>query len=272
MPDFLPPAPLFTKSIDAAQLQEFSAFISELCSISGAIIRSHYLSGIEVESKSDHSPVTAADRDTELALRTAIMTRYPQHGIIGEEHGAYREDADYCWVLDPIDGTKAFVSNCYIFGTLISLMHQGRPIIGALHSPLMEHLLIGTSNGATLNGKPVGMRACADVGDAMLLATDHWDIFTHHNGPAFEKLSREARLYRGWGDCHGYFQLATGGADIMLDPVLKIWDIMAIVPIIEGAGGRITDWQGNNPLTATAIVATAGGVHDKVIRALNPAS
>jgi len=196
MPDFLPPAPLFTKSADAAQLEEFSAFIGDLCKISGAIIRSHYLSGIDVESKSDHSPVTAADRDTEHALRAAILARYPQHGIIGEEHGAHQEDADYCWVLDPIDGTKAFVSNCYIFGTLISLMHQGRPIIGALHSPLLEHLLIGTANGATLN---VGMRACADVGDAMLLATDHWDIFTHHNGPAFEKLSREARLYRGWG-------------------------------------------------------------------------
>jgi histidinol phosphatase-like enzyme (inositol monophosphatase family) len=230
MPDFLSPAPLFTKSANAAQLQEFSAFIGDLCKISGAIIRCHYLSGINVESKPDHSPVTAADRDTEQALRAAIMARYPQHGIIGEEHGAYLEDADYCWVLDPIGGTKAFVSNCYIFGTLISLMHQGRPIIGALHSPLVEHLLVGTANGASLNGKPVGMRTCSNVGDAMLLATDHWDIFTHHNGLAFEKLSRKARLYRGWGDCHGYFQLATGGGDIMLDPVLKIWDIMAIVP------------------------------------------
>ncbi|WP_051516530.1 inositol monophosphatase family protein [Herbaspirillum sp. RV1423] len=270
MTAFLPPAPFFTKAAEPAQLQEFHAFIGELCKISGAIIRGHYLSGTAVESKSDQSPVTAADRDTEQALRAAIMARYPQHGIIGEEFGAHQQDAEYCWVLDPIDGTKAFVTNCYIFGTLISVMHQGRPIVGALHSPLMEHLLIGTVHGATLNGKPVGMRACTDIGDAMLLATDHWDIFKHHDGPAFERLSRRTRLYRGWGDCHGYFQLATGGADIMLDPVLKIWDIMSIVPIIEGAGGRITDWQGNSPLDATSVVATAGGLHDEVLRALNP--
>jgi myo-inositol-1(or 4)-monophosphatase len=267
---FLPPAPLFTQSADAAQLQEFSTFISELSKISGAIIRGHYLSGTAVESKSDQSPVTAADRESEQALRAAIMARYPRHGIIGEEFGPHQQEAEYCWILDPIDGTKAFVTNCYIFGTLISLTYRGRPIIGALHSPLMEHLLVGTIAGTTLNGKPVGMRDCSTIGDAMLLATDHWDIFKYHNGPAFERLSRQARLYRGWGDCHGYFQLATGGADIMLDPVLKIWDIMSFIPIIEGAGGRITDWQGNTPIGATSIVATAGSIHDEVLRALNP--
>lgn len=265
-----PPAPLFTKAADAAQLQEFSTFIAELCKISGGIIRSHYLSGTTVESKSDQSPVTVADRDTEQALRAAIMARYPEHGIIGEEFPSHQQHADYCWTLDPIDGTKAFVTNCYIFGTLISLMHQGRPIIGALHSPLIEHLLIGTTAGTTLNGKRVAMRSCSTIGDAMLLATDHWDIFKYHNGPAFERLSRQARLYRGWGDCHGYFQLATGGADIMLDPILKIWDIMSFIPIIEGAGGRITDWRGNTPIDATAIVATAGAIHDEVLRILNP--
>lgn len=270
MSNLLPPAPLFSGPIDALQLHAFSTFIAELSKISGAIIRSHYLSGAAVEAKVDRSPVTAADRDTELALRAAIMARYPQHGIIGEEFPAHQPDAEYCWTLDPIDGTKAFVTNCYIFGTLIALTHQGRPLIGALHSPLMEHLLIGSSTGTTLNGKAVAMRNCSAINDAMLLATDHWDIFKHHNGPAFEQLSRQARLYRGWGDCHGYFQLATGGADIMLDPILKIWDIMSFIPIIEGAGGRITDWQGNSPIGASAIVATAGSIHDQVVRALNP--
>jgi len=261
---------LFTKPITAAQLAEFSAFIEKLVKISGAIIGRHYLSGIAVDTKSDQSPVTAADRETEQALRAAIADSYPEHGIIGEEFGPHQQDAEYCWVIDPIDGTKAFVTNCYIFGTLISLMYQGRPILGALHSPLMNHLLLGSSAGTTLNGKPVRMRSCASIEQAMLLATDHWDIFKYHDGPAFEKLSRQARLYRGWGDCHGYFQLATGGADIMLDPVLKIWDIMSFIPIIEGAGGRITDWQGNSPLGASAIVATGGAIHDAVIRALNP--
>lgn len=270
MPSFLPPAPVFTKAVPSARLQEFTAFFRELSELTGPIIRRHYLSGAQVDTKPDRSPVTAADRDAELVMRHAIMARYPQHGIIGEEFDAYQDEAEFCWVLDPIDGTKAFVSNCYLFGTLISLMHQGRPILGALHSPLMQHLLIGSSDGTLLNGTPVGMRPCTAIGDAMLLTTDHWDVFRYHNGPAFEQLSRQARLYRGWGDCHGYFQLATGGADIMLDPVLKIWDIMAIIPIIEGAGGRVTDWQGNSPLTATAIVATAGPLHDAVIAGLNP--
>lgn len=270
MPAILPPAPRFTKAAPAGTLNELGTFIAELSEISGAIIRQHYLSSIAVETKTDRSPVTVADRDAEQAMRTAIKTRYPHHGVIGEEFDDHQRDAELCWVLDPIDGTKAFISHCYIFGTLISVLHQGRPILGALHSPLMRHLLIGSHDGTFLNGRAVTMRSCEDISDAVLLATDHWDIFRYHHGPAFEQLSRRSRLYRGWGDCHGYFQLATGGADIMLDPILKIWDIMAIIPIIEGAGGRVTDWKGNSPLNGTSIVATAGPLHDQIINALNP--
>jgi myo-inositol-1(or 4)-monophosphatase len=260
----------FCAPLDERLRDDALALTQAVAQRSGEVIRRHYLTGIAVESKADDSPVTAADRETETAMRELIAQRFPAHGILGEECGPHQADADYCWVLDPIDGTKAFVSNAYIFGTLIALTHKGRPVLGAIHSPLTGHLLIGTSTGTALNGRPMRVRACDRIEQATLLATDHWDVFRYRNGPAFEALSKRAHLYRGWGDCHGYFQVATGGADIMLDPHLSAWDIMAIVPVIEGAGGRITDWRGDSPLGADSLIATAGPLHDEVVRMLNP--
>jgi len=223
---------------------------------------------VAVESKRDASPVTVADREAEQAMRTLIMRRYPGHGILGEEHGAYLEGARYRWVLDPIDGTKAFVSNCYLFGTLIALLRDGRPILGAIASPLVGHVLIGDGTQAWVGDRRVRVRRCERLEDATLLTTDHWEVFRRRDGPAFEALSRRVKLYRGWGDCHGYFQVATGGADIMVDPILNAWDIMALVPVIEGAGGRITDWAGRDPVGSDSAIATAGALHDEVVRLL----
>jgi histidinol-phosphatase len=260
----------FSGRADRQTQQEFIPFIRELAAVSGAVIRQYYLGGVAVEIKGDASPVTVADRRAEEVLRALIMQRYPDHGIIGEEYGEHQPQARYCWVLDPIDGTLAFIANCYIFGTLIALTCDGRPILGCIASPLVGHALIGTGDDAFVGERRVRVRACARLEDATLLTTDHWDVFRYRNGPAFEALSKRARVYRSWGDCHGYFQLATGGADIMLDPDMSAWDIMALVPVIEGAGGRITDWQGRDPIGADSIIASGGPLHDEVVRALNP--
>jgi myo-inositol-1(or 4)-monophosphatase len=262
-------APRHAGRCDPRLKDEAVGFIGELARAAAAVILPHYLTSLRPDIKSDDSPVTAADRGAEQAMRALIAARYPDHGILGEEFGLENAEADYRWVLDPIDGTQAFIANCYLFGTLIALTHRGRPVLGAIHHPLTGHLLLGDGERAWLGGRTVRVRPCARIEDAVLLATDHRDMHRHRNGPAFEALTRRVRLYRGWGDCHGYFQLATGGADIMMDAVMKDWDILALVPIVEGAGGRVSAWDGGDPVGADSLVATGGSIHDRVIEALN---
>jgi len=262
--------PRYSATLEPAERTEFLPFIHELAAVSSAVINGYYLQGTAIETKSDASPVTAADKRAEEVMRLLIAQRYPDHGILGEEFGLHQPDARYRWVLDPIDGTKAFISNCFIFGTLLSLLRDGRPILGAIAHPLTGHVLVGLGGGQTLLGeRSVQVRPCPRIEDATLLTTSHWEMADHALTPGFEALSRRARLYRSWGDCHGYFQVATGGADLMFDPALKPWDIMALVPVIEGAGGRVTGLDGSNPLTATHLFASGGGsLHDEVLARL----
>ena len=248
---------------------ELFGFARRLADASAAIIRQYFRQDYQVEYKEDESPVTIADRTAEEVMRSMIMETYPEHGIFGEEHGRYQPDARYQWVLDPIDGTKAFVAGSYLFGTLIALMEDGRPILGVIHQPILDDHLIGNGVGAWLNGRPVHVRSCSRIEDAILLNTDHWNVANHQNGDAFESLSRRVLRYNNWGDCHGYYLVAIGGADIMTDPILNDWDLMALIPIIEGAGGRITDWQGNEVIGGSGAVATSGDLHDEVIGLLN---
>jgi myo-inositol-1(or 4)-monophosphatase len=259
----------YSGTLEAAERTEFLPFLHELVAVSAAIIREHYLTDAAVDWKSDQSPVTAADRLAERAMRTLIAGRYPRHGILGEEFGMERPEARYRWVLDPVDGTKPFTANCYIFGTLIALARDGVPILGAIASPLTGHVLVGLGGTLTeLNGKRMQVRDCRDIRDAVVLTTGHWETASRPYGPAFGQLSRRARMYRTWGDCHGYFQVATGGADVMLDPKLQPWDIFALVPVIEGAGGRVTTTAGGNPLHGNDLLATNGALHDEILAAL----
>lgn len=261
----------FSGSLDADEQKELLSFARLLADASAGVIRHYYRSDFQLELKADESPVTAADRLAEQVMRDLIARRYPDHGILGEEFGSHQPEARYRWVLDPIDGTKAFVSGTYLFGTLIALLKDGRPALGVIHQPLLNDFLVGTGDGAWLNGRPVHTAPCTRIEDAILLTTDHWQVYREQNGPAFEALSRRVKRYNNWGDCHGYYLVATGGAHIMGDPIMNEWDLMALVPIIEGAGGRITDWHGGDPVTGCNIVATCGPIHDEVIAALNPA-
>lgn len=258
-------------AVDEPALQRYMDFARVLADESAALIRRYFRADYTVETKADESPVTIADRGAEALMRELIMREFPDHGVQGEEFGGHQPDARHQWVLDPIDGTKAFVSGSYLFGTLIALLRDGRPILGVINQPLLNDFLIGNGEQTWLNGQPVRVRACDRIEDAILLNTAHWNVGNHHDGPAFEALTRRAGRYNNWGDCHGYYLVATGGADIMTDPIMNDWDMMALVPIIEGAGGRITDWRGNDPVGGYGIVATGGTIHDEVIRALNPA-
>lgn len=259
----------YSGGCDANERQEFVPFIRELAAASGELIRGYYMGDYRVQTKSDATPVTAADREAEALMRELIERRYPAHGIVGEEYGESNAGASYRWVLDPIDGTKSFVANCYLFGTLIALLRDGRPILGAIHNPLLKHLLIGDGREARLNDRAVRVSERDRIEDAVLLTTSHWEVFQRRDGPAFEALSRRARIYRTWGDCMGYFLVATGGADIMFDSIVSPWDIQAIVPVVEGAGGAVSDWYGGDPVQADSLIATNGVLHDAVVAGLN---
>jgi histidinol phosphatase-like enzyme (inositol monophosphatase family) len=251
-------------------MDDFIFFAQKLAQASGEIIRRYFRSGVEVETKSDQSPVTIADRQAEEVMRRMIQNRYPHHGVLGEEFETINPEAEYQWVLDPIDGTKTFISGTYLFGTLIALLKDGKPILGVINNPITAQFLLGDGETTWLNGTAVRVRPCASIEEATLLTTDWLDIHEYHSGPAFDNLARRARLRRTWGDCHGYFLVATGYADIMVDAIMHVWDVAALIPIIEGAGGRITDYHGGDPMTGEGAIATAGLIHEEVLRVLNP--
>ena len=215
----------YSGSLDSGEQKELLAFAKLLADASAGIIRHYYRTGYDVDIKSDESPVTIADRRAEQIMRELITREYPDHGILGEEYGEHLPGARYRWVLDPIDGTKAFVSGTYLFGTLIALLKDGRPALGVINQPIIGDFLVGTGEQTWLNGRPVRTAACDRVEDAILLTTDHWQVYREKNGPAFEALSKRVKRYNNWGDCHGYYLVATGGAHIMGDPIMNPWDL-----------------------------------------------
>jgi myo-inositol-1(or 4)-monophosphatase len=249
------------------------AFIRELAEASSRVILPFYGSReMGLELKSDDSPVTLADRGAEQVMREMIARRFPDHGIVGEEFGTERGDAEFVWVLDPVDGTKSFVLGVPLFGTLIGLLHEGRPLLGCIHQPVLRQLMIGDGKVTTLNDRPVRVRPCARLSEASLLTTDPLHPAKYQNGSGFEALSRSVRLYRGFGDCYGYLLLSSGWVDVMVDPIVNPWDLLPLVPILEGAGAALTDWQGRpaNHAGATSAIACAPELHAEVLRLLNP--
>jgi myo-inositol-1(or 4)-monophosphatase len=251
-------------------LEPYRAFLLELAEKSGDFIRPFFANpDLEVELKDDQSPVTAADRGAEELMRRMIRLKFPGHGILGEEFGPENEGAEFTWTLDPVDGTRSFAAACPLFGTLIALTFQGRPILGGIHQPVLRQLVVGDCTTTTLNGRAVRLRPCARVEDALLLTTDLSNIASRRDGPSFDRLARRARLFRTWGDCYGYLLVATGNADAMCDPIMHFWDIQALVPVILGAGGVITDWQGADPVRGDSIVAAGPELHPRIIEALN---
>ena len=251
-------------------LNLYRPFLVELAERSGELIRRYFGNhSVAVESKEDASPVTIADREAERLLREMIQKRFPEHGIVGEEFGNLNADAEWVWVLDPIDGTKSFMSAVPLFGTLIALLHRGQPVLGAIHQPILNQLMIGDGRTTTLNGSPVRVREGRTLIDATLLTSDPLFLAKYQNGAACEQLASAVKLFRTWGDCYGYLLLANGWADIMIDPIMNPWDIAALIPIVRGAGGVITDWQGGDPVKANAIVAATPALHAQVIAILN---
>jgi histidinol phosphatase-like enzyme (inositol monophosphatase family) len=250
------------------ELTEFKEFSKLLSIASGNVIRKYWRKDIQVESKTDHSPVTIADKKAEEIMRELIQKEYPDHGIIGEEFPPVNKDAEYKWILDPIDGTKSFICGTVTFGTLIALTRNNEPLLGVINQPILNEFLTGDNNSAEINGIKTSVRYCNGLADAVLLTTDHLNIKKYHNIDKFTSLIEKVKLYRNWGDCYGYYLIATGYADIMIDPIMSLWDTMAVIPVIKGAGGVITDYYGGDPVKGNSIIASAPGIHKEVLNIL----
>jgi myo-inositol-1(or 4)-monophosphatase len=251
------------------RLKEFTDFICTLAEKSGEVIKPYFAgTDLAIEIKEDQTLVTQADRQAEAVMRDLIRKTYPQHGILGEEFGRENTSAEFVWTLDPIDGTFSFARGCPLFGTLIGLLHRGIPILGAINHPVLNQLCIGNNAETTINGRTVRLREVHHLSEAMLLTTDLASVGNHRR-KGFEELLRRTRLYRTWGDCYGYLLVASGGADIMLDPMMNPWDILPLIPVIQGANGVITTWSGTDASQGNSCVAANKTLHPQVLQILN---
>jgi myo-inositol-1(or 4)-monophosphatase len=240
---------------------DFAAFVDELATISGETIRPFFRSALGVENKSrsgGFDPVTAADRAAEAAMRAFIKRTFPKHGVIGEEFGADRPDAEYVWVLDPIDGTKSFICGMPVWGTLIALTRHGEPIYGMMHQPFTREHFSGDGRGARYRG-PAGdrdlrVRPCAMLEDAVMCTTSPL-LMNDADRQRFAAVEKDVRLSRYGGDCYAYCVLAAGHVDLVIETELKPHDVLPLIPIIEGAGGIITTWENSPAYNGGRIVA-----------------
>jgi inositol-phosphate phosphatase/L-galactose 1-phosphate phosphatase/histidinol-phosphatase len=224
---------------------EFIALAERLADASGRIVRHYFRSPLEIIAKADSSPVTIADREAETELRRMVALAFPQHGLMGEEFPAERADAELLWVFDPIDGTKSFITGRPLFGTLIALLHRGRPILGIIDHPALGERWIGAAGRPTLfQGKPAHVRPCADIAGAVLAASSPHMFGNDAAADAFHRVRAKAGLTLYGGDCYAYGLLASGFQDLVVEANNGVHDFLALVPVIEGAGGVITDWEG----------------------------
>lgn len=256
---------------DLPAAPELLAFAHALADASGAVIRPYFRASVNVDDKADLSPVTIADREAEAAIRVRIETRFPDHGILGEEHGSIRLDADHVWVIDPIDGTRSFIYGVPLFGTLIALWQGDTPVMGVIDQPISGERWIGLKNhGSSLNGQSLATRSSVPLDQAVLFTTAP----ELHKGPAagqFSNLRARVGAARYGTDCYAAGLLAAGHIDIMIEHGIQPYDYAALVPVIEQAGGIVSDWAGN-PLTLSSdgsfLASGSAALHDKALRAL----
>ena len=228
-------------------MSEVDAFVilaERLAEAVRPIVMGYFRSGVTIDDKADTTPVTVADREAETAMRRLIADACPDHGILGEEYGADRVDAAYVWVLDPIDGTKSFVTGKPLFGTLIALLREGTPIVGVIDMPALGERWIGVDGRPTsFNGRPARVRPCPDLDRAWLYASSP-HMFPGADAEAFDRLRLRCRAAIYGADCYAYGLLASGTVDLVCEATTKPHDYCALVPVVTGAGGMISDWRG----------------------------
>jgi histidinol phosphatase-like enzyme (inositol monophosphatase family) len=239
-----------TSDLSASRLSDLEAFAFDLARAAGAAILPLFRADHGLEDKGGpgaFDPVTAADKGAEAAIRDAIAARFPEHGVLGEEYGADRPDAEFVWVLDPIDGTRAFVAGLPVWTTLIGLRHQGKAVVGVIAQPYLDEIYIGTALGSRLvrsgETRTLRVRPCPRLNEAIIATTDP-ALFSGAEMGAWTQVRAAARLARLGCDAYAYAMVAAGTMDMVIEAGLKAWDIEAALPLIEGAGGLTTNWRG----------------------------
>jgi myo-inositol-1(or 4)-monophosphatase len=211
----------------------------------------YFKQSIDVERKSDSSPVTIADREAESIMRRAIAEQFPGHGIVGEEYGTENEESAVQWILDPIDGTKSFIHSIPLYTTLVGVLYNDEPVVGIIYAPALDELCdAATGRGARLNGDLCRVRACADLSEASFMTTDVYTAADFEYGKQLDTLIDKTRIHRTWGDAYGHMMVATGRADLMFDPILNIWDAAPLLTVLQEAGGIFCDTSGNETITS----------------------
>lgn len=227
----------------------------------------YFNAGTAVERKADDSPVTAADRESEALMRRTIGAAFPDHGILGEEEGEKVGAAPYRWIIDPLDGTRTFVRGVPLYGTLVGVEVRDEPVVGVIHLPALDETLAAArGQGCTWNGRPCRVSATDGLDRALLVVTD--ERVARGRSGAYDRLVARTAMQRTWADCYGYALIATGRAEVALDPIMNVWDCAALLPIVEEAGGRFTDWSGRRTIQGGESVATNGVLHEAVLRTL----
>jgi histidinol phosphatase-like enzyme (inositol monophosphatase family) len=235
----------------------------------GRTTLAHYQTGIGIERKPDRSPVTAADRGAEELLRARIRSRFPHHAVVGEEFGGDPQPHALRWVIDPIDGTNTFVRGVPLYGVLLALEIEHEPVVGAAYFPALDEMFAAARGlGCQWNGRPTRTSAVTSLADACLVFTDIRSLRARL-GRRWDALEADTALQRGWGDCYGHCLVASGRADVMLDPHMNPWDCAALIPILEEAGGRFTDWRGQVTVSGGDAVSSNGALHEELVRRLN---
>ncbi len=228
---------------DTIPLSDLLAVAIDAAYVGGRRTLAYFNTAIDVEIKADQSPVTRADREAEAVIREVIGRHYPSHSILGEEMGATSGSADYKWIIDPIDGTKTFIHGVPMYGVLIAVEVRGEASVGVIYMPAMDEMVsAGTGLGCRWNGRICGVSKVGSLKDATLLTTNTTSC--QKRSDAYDTLVGKTKLHRSWGDCYGYALVATGRADIMLDPQMNPWDCAPMLPILREAGGHFTNWQG----------------------------
>jgi myo-inositol-1(or 4)-monophosphatase len=253
---------------------DFESFVERLTTAAGEAVLPFFRTavGIENKGKGGFDPVTAADRAGEAAIRQIIKANFPNHGVIGEEFGSENDEAEYTWIIDPIDGTRSFITGLPAWGTLIGLLRKGTPVYGVMSQPFIKERFVGDGASACCKGphgeRILTTRACESLSEAVLCTTSP-RLFSAQEIKAFETLEAQVQLTRFGGDCYNYCMLAAGHVDLVVEAGLAPYDILPLIPIVEGAGGIVTAWDGG-PATQGGRVIAAGdkGLHAKAVEFL----
>jgi len=251
---------------DKAELKTTFDFAVDLARTAGEITLKHFRKAPATNKKADGSFVTIADREAEAYLRKEIRERFPQDALIGEEEGELEGTSGRRWIVDPIDGTFAFVHGVPFYGVLIALEIDGEPTLGVINMPGLNEIVYAAKGlGCFYNGATARVSTTESLEESLLLCTDFSACHKFGFGAAIDEFQLRARTTRTWGDCYGYVLLATGRADVMLDPVMNIWDCAALLPVVTEAGGTFTDWKGQTTIEGGNAIATNGLLFDEVM-------